>query len=239
MPQIVTIPALPMGMLNAYLLVANGRAVLVDTGLPGTAAMVARLLARHGLGWDALTAVILTHGHIDHAGAAAEIARLTKAPVYAHADELPYLAGSPPLIRPTGPFGLMFKRTGLIERPFEAVTVDNPIPGSEETVLAPWPGEPPLRLLPTPGHTPGSLSVILEGGRVLAGDLLASGILLGGIAFRGHTKQPPFEEDTRQVLRSLAALLDRGAREFYLGHGGPVSRQQVERHMIRLRRQLA
>ena len=45
---------------------------------------------------------------------------------------------------------------------------------------------------------------------------------LGGIALRSRPKQPPFEENSTQVARSLAALLDRGGQTFYLGHGGPL-----------------
>ena len=238
MPEIVTIPALPLGMLNAYLVIHGREAVLVDCGLPGTEAKVERALTANGLGWPDLRAIILTHGHIDHAGGAREMARHSNAPVHAHEAERPYLTGTPPITRPTGPFGRLFKQTGLIQKPFGAVTVNHWMTGTDVTAAPFW-LDAPLRLVPSPGHTPGSLSVLLDDGRVLAGDLLASGILLGGIAFRHLTKQPPFEEDTGQVLTSLQSLLDLGGSQFYLGHGGPVSRRQVEVHMARLRRRRA
>ena len=86
----------------------------------------------------------------------------------------------------------------------------------------------------TPGHTPGSLSVLLDDGAVLAGDLAASGILLGGIALKGRPKPPPFEEDPLQVARSLKFLLSKGAKRFYLGHGGPLDAGVIERYAGKL-----
>lgn len=230
MLRIVTIPALRGGMLNAYILIHGRAAVLVDTGLPRHARRIGKALAAEGLSWSDLRAVILTHGHIDHAGSAAEIARLSAAPVHAHEGDLPYLHGQRPLTRPTGWFGQIFRLTGVIERPYAKVAIDAPLQGGAEVTLTFWPDHK-LTLVPTPGHTPGSLSVLTKDGQVLAGDLLSSGILLGGLAWRSRTQQPPFEEDTRQVVQSLQSLLERGARRFYLGHGGPVSAVQVQRHV--------
>ncbi|WP_269467933.1 MBL fold metallo-hydrolase [Devosia ureilytica] len=230
MLRIITVSTLPGGMLNAFILIHGREAVLVDTGLPGHTRKIGKALATAGLDWGALRAVILTHGHIDHAGSAAEIARLSHAPIHAHEGDVPYLIGQKPLTRPTGWFGRIFRLTGMIERPYPKVAIDAPLQGAADATLSFWPDQR-LTLIPTPGHTPGSLSVLTQDGQVLAGDLLSSGILLGGIAWRSRTQQPPFEEDTRHVVQSLQTLLDRGARRFYLGHGGPVSAGQVQRHV--------
>lgn len=61
----------------------------------------------------------------------------------------------------------------------------------------------------------------------------------GGIALRSRPKQPPFEENSTQVARSLAALLDRGGQTFYLGHGGPLPGDAIRAHMARLTRAAA
>lgn len=230
MLRIVPVSTLPGGMLNAYILVHAREAVLVDTGLPAHASKIRKALMAEGLDWSALRAVILTHGHIDHAGAAKEIARLSGASVLAHEGDLPYLTGQRPVTRPTGWLGRLFLLTGVIERPYAKVPVDTPLQGSAETTLSIWP-DLALTLIPTPGHTPGSLSVLTHDGDVLAGDLLSSGILLGGIAWRSRTQQPPFEENSAQVVQSLRTLLERGGRRFYLGHGGPVMAEQVQRHI--------
>ena len=58
-----------------------------------------------------------------------------------------------------------------------------------------------------------SISALFPNDDVLAGDLAVGGItFLGGIAFKGHVRKPPFEDDSIIVRRSLLQLLDRGAR---------------------------
>ena len=89
-------------------------------------------------------------------------------------------------------------------------------------------------VLHTPGHTPGSVSALFRNGDVLAGDLAIGGIsVLGGIAFKRHVRKPPFEDDPIAVRRSLVQLLDRGAKRFFVGHGGPLSAEGVQRYIDR------
>jgi hydroxyacylglutathione hydrolase len=80
------------------------------------------------------------------------------------------------------------------------------------------------------GHTPGSVSVELASHEALVGDLIASGILIGGIAFTGRAIRPPFEDNAERVSRELEGLVHRGATRFYMGHGGPLGIAEVVRH---------
>ncbi|WP_374337461.1 hypothetical protein [Leeia sp.] len=66
------------------------------------------------------------------------------------------------------------------------------------------------------------------------GDLLASGILLGGVIWHGRPKQPPFEDDPIQVGTTLQGMLTGGTERFYMGHGGPLDAAAVARHSHRL-----
>ena len=84
------------------------------------------------------------------------------------------------------------------------------------------------------GHTPGSIAVELSSQDALVGDLIASGILLGGIAFTGRAMRPPFEDDPQTVARELEHLVRGGAKRFYMGHGGPLEADEVLRHARRL-----
>ncbi|WP_120633833.1 MBL fold metallo-hydrolase [Ruegeria sp. EL01] len=230
--SIEIIPVLPFGMLNAYLIVTGDSAVLVDTGLPNSCEKVENALWKYELDWSNLRLVVLTHAHIDHAGSAVDIQALSSAPVLAHKAEVPYCQGRAPLLRPSGIFGRVFRTTRAIQQPFTYFTPDI-IMGSQEVDLETY--GIPARVTYTPGHTPGSISVILKDGRVIAGDLLASGILLGGIAFRNRPKQPPFEEDTHEVARSLEGLLKSNCHHFFLGHGGPLFAPIVKKHVQKLR----
>src|SRR5450755_348022 len=79
---------------NIYLVGRPGGPwVLVDTGTPGNAAGI-RQAAAQRFGRDARPhAILLTHGHRDHAGSARELAEYWDVPIYAHRLERPYLTG--------------------------------------------------------------------------------------------------------------------------------------------------
>lgn len=226
--RVETIRMLPFGMLNAFLLITGRNAVLVDTGLPNSEKLVERALSRNGLDWSSLRLIVLTHAHIDHAGSADRLRELTSAPIMAHEGDIPYLKGASPILQPTGPFGRLFRMTGAIERPFRYLAPDLTL-STEISDLSEF--GVPAHVLHTPGHTPGSISVRLAGGKVIAGDLAASGILLGGIALTDRPKAPPFEESPVEVAASLKRLLADGCKQFYLGHGGPLDALQIGKHI--------
>jgi hydroxyacylglutathione hydrolase len=82
----------------------------------------------------------------------------------------------------------------------------------------------------TPGHTAGSVSVQLDTGDAMVGDLLASGVLLGGLIRTGHAMRPPFEDNLGTVSDELKKMLVSGSKRFYMGHGGPLNEPEVHRH---------
>ena len=68
-----------------HLLVDRERnVVLLDTGLVGEPWQIRWRLARLGLGPDAVKAILMTHGHLDHAGNLAWAKDWTGAQIYAH-----------------------------------------------------------------------------------------------------------------------------------------------------------
>lgn len=87
-----------LGFVSAYLLVRDGEAAVVDTGIAGSDGAIEDGLAAIGLGWDAVGHVILTHRHPDHAGSTAAI--LEAAPMatgYAGAADIPGISSPRPL----------------------------------------------------------------------------------------------------------------------------------------------
>ncbi len=173
--------------------------------------------------------IVITHGHIDHFGAAADLHGRTDAPVAAHEADLPaYRAGhaDPTQRQPIGLFGQIFTRT-----PPPNATTD---PLHPQIVLT---GEYRLddhgvdaRIIHTPGHTPGSVSVLLDRGDLIAGDMISGG-LLGVLRYR--PSYPPFHEDPAQTLDSLQAALRMGPHTLHIGHGGPMPSNSVQRWLDR------
>ena len=68
----------------------------------------------------------------------------------------------------------------------------------------------------------------------MVGDLIASGILIGGIMFKGRAIRPPFEDDPATVSRELIRMVESGGKRFHMGHGGPLEVPEVMRHARRL-----
>lgn len=234
-PEIVRIAIAPLGMVNCHLIVGPQGCILVDTGLPGTSHKI--LAALHARGMEArdIRLIVVTHAHIDHAGNAALLRQLSGAPIVAHAGDLDhYLQKRPMTFCATGWFGRAFLRTGLIRRPYVPFRPDILLSGDDTVDLAPYGLQGMVR--PTPGHTCGSISVQLAGGAAMVGDLLSSGILLGGIARTGKAKRPPFEDDPHAVACQLAGMLEGGSQQFFMGHGGPLMANEVRRHVAALRR---
>ncbi|USB32696.1 MBL fold metallo-hydrolase [Paenibacillus sp. YPG26] len=232
--KIICIPILPMGMVNAYLLQGPDGCVLIDAGIPGSEQKIGRTLAKERLTFKDIKLIIITHAHVDHAGSAARLRELTGAPILAHeGDAKHYSREEEMTFCPTGRFARLFYRTGFILQPYEGFMPDLLVTGQQAMDLQAF--GIPGTVIHTPGHTSGSISVELESKEAMVGDLLASGILLGGIMRKSHPIRPPFEDDPHRVAEELLRLLSSGHQTFYLGHGGPLGAAEVRRHADYLR----
>ena len=79
-----------LGFVSAYILVRDGEAAVVDTGVGGSEDDIENALTAIGLEWAAVNHVVLTHRHADHAGSiAAVLERARDAVGYAGAEDLP------------------------------------------------------------------------------------------------------------------------------------------------------
>ena len=129
---------------------------------------------------------------------------------------------------PTGWFGRFFIKTPLPHEPYEGFVPDIMMKNGDQVNLLDFGVDGIVRH--TAGHTPGSIAVELASQEALVGDLVASGILLGGIAFTGRAMRPPFEDDPRRVGLELKRMVQGGVGRFYMGHGGPLDGAEVLRH---------
>ena len=78
-----------LGFVSAYVLVRGRQAAVVDTGVAGSADAIGSALQSAGSSWEAVTDLVLTHHHGDHAGSLADVAaRATKATVHAGAADI-------------------------------------------------------------------------------------------------------------------------------------------------------
>ena len=232
-PQIIRIPILPFGMVNAHLIRGEGGCILVDAGIPGSETKIERMLARHGLSFKDIKLIVVTHAHVDHAGSAHAIRELSRAPIVAHLDDAKHFSREVPMTYcPTGWFGRLFLKSPVPHQPYMGFEPDVLLSDSDILDLGRY-GIAGM-ISHTPGHTNGSISVQLSSKDALVGDLIASGVLLGGLFRTGHAIRPVFEDDPHTVGLALQRLLDSGMERFYVGHGGPLPADEVRRHALAL-----
>jgi hydroxyacylglutathione hydrolase len=228
-PEIVRIPIFPFSIVNAYLIKSPSGRILVDAGIPGSERRIERTLLRHGLSFQDIKLIVVTHAHTDHAGSAARLRQLSDAPILAHRDDVDFYTRRRPMTYcPTGRVGRLFFKTPLPHQPYDPFEPDILMRDDDRVNLADFGVEGCVRH--TGGHTPGSIAIELSSQDVLVGDLLASGILIGGIVFKHHAIRPPFEDDPQTVARELERMVGEGAKRFYMGHGGPLAAAEVLRH---------
>ncbi|QUH03425.1 MBL fold metallo-hydrolase [Saccharopolyspora erythraea] len=204
----------PAYLLNAYLWLDEREVTLIDAGDLGHAPQILSALERVGRSPAELRRIVLTHYHVDHTGAAAELVEATGATVVAGAADAPYVRGELP-----GPPPVLTDA----ERPlFEQATPEGKSPQgppcrvdhevSEGDVL-PFAGG--CTVLELPGHTPGSIGLHLPRQRVL----------LTGDTVAGSPGGPPilggFNVDRDQTWRSLRRLAELDVDVACFGHGDP------------------
>jgi glyoxylase-like metal-dependent hydrolase (beta-lactamase superfamily II) len=224
------IERLPIVFVNVYMVgEPGGPWVLVDTGIPGFAGRIRRA-AEARYGGQPPAAIVLTHGHFDHAGSALELADLWDVKVYAHRLELPYLDGRSdyPPHDPTvgGALGLMsrtFPHHGYdLGQRLHMLPINGDVPG-----LPGW------RWLPTPGHTPGHVSLFRDADEVLlAGDALATldqdSLVATVIQPRELSVPPaPFTTDWQAAHASVWRLAGLRPWAIGAGHGLPVAGPEI------------
>ena len=158
-----------LGIVNvAYFGKANagsGSWVLIDAGVAGTAGMIRRA-AEERFGENARpAAIIMTHGHFDHAGALETLAEEWDVQIYAHELELPFLNGtaSYPPPDPSVGGGMMALLSPMYPRgPYDVSRWLQPLPADGNV-----PHMPGWKWIAVPGHTPGQIALWREGDRVL------------------------------------------------------------------------
>lgn len=227
--QIITIPILPFGMVNAHLIRSEAGCILIDTGIPGSEHKIGKALAQHGLSFRDIKLIVVTHAHTDHAGSAARLRELSGAPILAHRDDADFYSRKEPMtFCTTSWIGKLFLKTPVPHEPYEGFVPDIMMTNGDTTNLLDFGVEGFVRH--TGGHTPGSIAVELASQDMMVGDLIASGILIGGIIRNGRAIRPPFEDDPATVSRELMRMVRDGGTRFHMGHGGPLEVAEVTRH---------
>ena len=184
-----------LGMVKVFILTGS-RPVLVDTGTAGNARRTLAGLEREGFRPEAIGLVLITHTHADHYGSLAELKKIVPAPVAVHRFDADSLRAD--------------------------AGVEPDILVDDELDLHPY--GVAGKLIWTPGHSRGSVSVMLESGEAVVGDLVLPRFMAFGppaIAFWSASR-----EDS---LASIRRVLDLKPSTILTSHGGPYRTEALAR----------
>jgi len=209
-----------LGFVKVFL-IKGERAILVDTGYPGTAGKILAALAANGVAPQEIGLIVITHAHSDHVGSLKALQAQTGAKVAIQQAEAEALRlGKNADICPHGFVGHLFKLLTRVMSRLQRVEGVNPdIVITQELDLTPFGVNG--KVLATSGHTSGSASVVLSNDEIILGDLL--------MAF-GRTRVPGwpmFVNDFGQLQESLRFLLSFHPKTMHASHGGPFDPSQV------------
>lgn len=204
------------GTIAVFLVPApDGGFLMVESG-PGTTLDAVRDGVEQA-GWRLadLRGLLLTHIHLDHAGAAGALAAAGDAPVVVHALGAPHLADPTRLLHSAGRiYGDAMERLWGPMLPIPAARI-SAVEGGETLTLA----GVRVRVLATPGHASHHLSFLLDDGTLFTGD--SAGVRLPGSPLLRPALPPP-ELDLEAWQASIGRMRAARPSRLLLTHFGPV-----------------
>lgn len=217
-----------LGFVNAYVLENDGDLTLLDAGFFDDAPLILEALATLGHEPGDLKRIVLTHGHIDHLGAAADLRERTGARILLSKVDADRAAE-----------GWTGHKAMEVQKGFEELVAgqltdedyarkSHGADSSKPIPITPFQVDAHLvagqavagiegsELIATPGHCAGQLSILLKqgGGILIAGD--------AAVNFGGPPAIAPVAEDLALAQASFDTLRTYDFETVVFGHGDPI-----------------
>jgi hydroxyacylglutathione hydrolase len=215
-----------LGMSNGFFVKDRG-IIAVDCGSELGRNHFLQVCKENGISPEDVKLLIASHGHVDHFVNLDEMRAVTGAPLMCHRNAAQALREAEyPDVRPRNAVGhFIWDNRDPSEQPVPVLYPMEPDLVVEGTVdLAPWGISG--RLVETPGHSDSCMSLVLDSGDAIVGDLVVEDPRDGSPTLAYFCCSDDLEAVNRQVFASVAFLLD-NADIFYSGHGGPFTRIDV------------
>ncbi|MEA3202958.1 MAG: hypothetical protein QOI63_624 [Thermoplasmata archaeon] len=226
--QRIVVP-LPFALQSANCWLFPGeRPALVDCGIGTPEAYAALQEGLRAAKVDpARLRLLVTHGHVDHAGNAARLRREHGVRLSAPREEAPFIETFrrdaeerngrflEALLHhgvPVEVAGAIGGRSQSIDLHLEDTPIEVPLRDGERVVL----GDTEARVILAPGHTPGSILLETDAGQLVSGDTLLEHITSNAIELKDDDRGR-----YHQYLRTLDGLRRHVGREVLPGHHAP------------------
>jgi len=217
-----------MGFVDSYIIKGNADLngenswIIVDCGVAGSERKILKTMNIFGIKPENVSLIILTHAHIDHIGNVKFLQKITGAKVAIQKEDSSYLIeGINAKVTPvTGFARFMLRFLKYVPQKEKNginpdVIIENELDLNEFGVKG--------SVVSTPGHTKGSVSIFLDSGNCIVGDVI-------GKQF-GKVKPGLFCNDTEENLKSIKKIVDYKAKNLYLSHGGRCGIQEVKKYL--------
>jgi len=208
----------------ASYLIPGDEPALVDCGPTTCLGALEEGLAGQGLAVEDLRHLVLTHIHLDHAGAAGALVRRNPG-LQVHVSEI----GAPHLVDPSR---LEASARRLYADDFDRLWGEL-VPVPERNVHIVGGDLLGLEAWPTPGHASHHVSYLAEDGTCYSGDV--TGVVIAPSTLIAPVCPPP-DVDLEGWERSLDSIAERKPERFFLPHFGVVENPAV--HIERTRERL-
>ena len=176
--------------INIYLLNSGTHLLLIDTGYPNQLNDIGRKIRNTGFKIRDIDFLIVTHFHIDHAGAVEELKN--------EGVKFALLDIQQDFIKPIEDMMAgKFKYTPLLLNNNKLLTINNSIAFLKQLNIN-------GKIIATPAHTNDSISLLLDTGEAFTGDLIASHLVT---------------DNDSIAKKSWQKLISLGATKIYPSHG--------------------
>jgi hydroxyacylglutathione hydrolase len=208
-----TFHRIPIGICNCYLL-RGERTILVDAGAQGGFPSFIKQMKKLGVDPKEIDLILLTHGHWDHITCLKQIQDACGAKIAVHhKDQFMVETGKPPFPAGVTPYGRFMSsaarnllKMNLPKLKVDQIIDDHGISLTEYGI--------PGKAVYTPGHSMGHISILLDSGDAIVGDMAMNDWYL-----RLTPGLPILADDIHMVVQSWRKILPMGVKQVYPAHG--------------------
>jgi glyoxylase-like metal-dependent hydrolase (beta-lactamase superfamily II) len=204
---------------NCYVLRDNGGTVLIDPGPTGSAEAIIARATEVSVQRDDVRLILVTHGHLDHYGAAPAVRDWCGAPVAAFHSAPAFSQDRRNALPPAQTVrGSLVRWLYLLFSPmarFEPLDADILLDDGAD--LSPHGVQ--ASVMGIPGHSPCSLAVITAEGDAFVGDLFVN---------YSVPSQPLYLSDRDEWQQSYERIKALEPRTVYIGHGDPFAGERLD-----------